>query len=55
MPSLLNLAKEYAETNNITPSAQKAADGTTVEFTNLELGYYLVDTSLGALVQSDHD
>lgn len=43
------LAKEYAKTNNITPSAQKAADGTTVEFTNLELGYYLVDTSLGAL------
>ena len=43
------LAKEYAETNNITPSTQKAADGTTVEFTNLELGYYLVDTSLGAL------
>lgn len=43
------LAKEYAKENSITHDGQKTADGTTVEFTNLDLGYYLVDTSLGAL------
>ena len=36
--------------NHITNSGQKAADSTkVVEFTGLKLGYYLVDSSVGAL------
>ena len=51
------LALDYAETINvettkqtITPGDSKVATTTTVEFTGLELGYYLVDSSLGSLV-----
>lgn len=43
------LALAYAEDNNITATESKAATDTTVEFTTLDLGYYLVDSSLGAL------
>lgn len=46
------LALDYAEaTDEITPTKPaKTAETTTVEFTGLELGYYLVDSSLGSLV-----
>lgn len=45
------LALDYAETEGIDNSDSKtAAENETVKFTDLELGYYLVDSSLGALV-----
>lgn len=37
----------------IEPTATKTADSTTVEFTNLNLGYYLVDTTVGTLCALD--
>lgn len=46
-------AKAYAETNNITAVENKKAESTTVTFTNLDLGYYLVDSTLGALCALD--
>ena len=44
------LALDYAEKNKMTPKDSITASTATVEFTGLELGYYLVDSSLGALV-----
>lgn len=51
-------AKEFAEkaykyakdNNNITPTMTKKATSTSVVFDNLDLGYYLVDSSVGALL-----
>ena len=44
------LAYAKDEANNITATATKeSGNSTTVEFTGLNLGYYLVDSSLGAL------
>lgn len=43
------LALAYAKDNNIQATVTKTADGDEVKFENLELGYYLVDSSLGAL------
>lgn len=43
------LAMAYAKDNGITATDSKKATSSTVEFTGLELGYYLVDSSLGAL------
>ena len=44
------LAYAKDETNNIAATATKeSGNNTTVEFTGLNLGYYLVDSSLGAL------
>ena len=44
------LAYAQAEATKINPTKGPVeATGTTVEFTNLELGYYLVDSSLGTL------
>lgn len=44
------LAYAKNETNNIAATATKeSGNNTTVEFTGLNLGYYLVDSSLGAL------
>lgn len=43
----LEFAKD--EANAISATDSKVASGTTVEFTGLNLGYYLVDSSLGAL------
>ena len=44
------LAYAQDETNNIAVTATKeSGNNTTVEFTGLNLGYYLVDSSLGAL------
>ena len=42
-------ALAHAEENKITPTDAKTADSTTVAFTSLNLGYYLVDTTLGTL------
>ncbi len=48
------LAQAYADNNGIAPSvAAITATGTTVEFTGLKLGYYLVDTTLGTLCSID--
>lgn len=42
-------ALAYAKKNKINFVSQQKANGATVVFSNLELGYYLVDSSLGAL------
>lgn len=39
--------------NHITATEEKTANGTTVEFSELDLGYYLVDSSLGTLCGLD--
>ncbi len=57
---LAKAAIEYAKANTakVSPVAQKIAEGDTVEFTNLDLGYYAVDTTLGAvcsLTNTDSD
>ncbi len=46
-------AKEYATTNSIANQGSATATSTTVEFTALDLGYYLVDTTLGTLCSLD--
>ena len=46
---LAKAALAYAEKNGISPVDTQVAEGTTVEFTDLDLGYYLIDSSLGAL------
>ena len=43
-------AYKYAKDNNITPTMTKEATSTSVVFDNLDLGYYLVDSSVGALL-----
>ncbi len=43
------LAMNYASTNSIANDGTSTATTTTVSFTNLPLGYYLVDTTLGSL------
>lgn len=48
-------ALEYAKTNSIAPTATKKADATTIVFdkktdgTDLDLGYYVIDSTLGSL------
>lgn len=42
-------ALEHAKANSIQPVASKEADSTTASFTGLNLGYYLVDTTVGTL------
>lgn len=46
-------AMKYAEDNNKTATASKVATTTTVKFENLDLGYYLVKSSVGALLHLD--
>ena len=46
-------AIEYAKENGIAANDTKTASGTTVTFENLDLGYYLVDSSAGALCSLD--
>lgn len=46
-------AQAYAKEKSIEADASKTADSTTVEFTKLNLGYYLVDTTLGTLCSLD--
>lgn len=43
-------ALAWAKTNNVTPVDSKKATSTTVKFENLPLGYYLVDTTTGSLL-----
>ena len=43
-------AYKYAKDNNITPTMTKKATSTSVVFDNLDVGYYLVDSSVGALL-----
>ena len=47
------LAQDYAAENTIRSEGAKEADSTTVEFTGLNLGYYLVDSTLGTLCSLD--
>ena len=47
------LAKDFVSKNSIVCDEAKNATDTTVTFTNLKLGYYLVDTSLGSLCSLD--
>ena len=47
------LAQAYAKANSIGNQGSKKADSTTVEFTDLNLGYYLVDSTLGSLCSLD--
>ena len=46
-------ALAYATENHITATRTEKANSNTVKFDNLNLGYYLVDTSLGALCGLD--
>lgn len=51
-----NFAKEalaYAKASKFSAVVTKKAESTTVEFTNLKLGYYLVDSTLGTLCSLD--
>ncbi len=43
----------YAKDNSLAATESKEATGTTVAFTGLELGYYLVDSSVGTLCVLD--
>ena len=47
------LAQAYAKKNSVASQGSTKADSTTVEFTNLNLGYYLVDSTLGSLCSLD--
>lgn len=47
------LALAYAKANGIAATAAKEAAAATVEFTELNLGYYLVDSSLGTICSLD--
>lgn len=47
------LAQAYAKENISTNQGEKVADATTITFTNLDLGYYLVDTTLGTICSLD--
>lgn len=46
-------AKQYAKDNGITSLETKKADSETVVFENLELGYYLLDSTLGTICSLD--
>ena len=46
-------ALAHAEEQRIKEDASKTATGTTLSFTNLNLGYYLVDTTVGTLCSLD--
>lgn len=46
-------ALAYATSEGLTATGEKPATTTTVEFTNLALGYYLVDSSAGTLCSLD--
>lgn len=47
------LAQKYAADNAIANEGSQKAAGTTVKFENLQLGYYLVDSTLGTLCSLD--
>lgn len=47
------LALNYAKTQPVAATSTTTASSTTVEFASLDLGYYLVDTTLGTLCTLD--
>lgn len=47
------LAKDFVDAKRIACDKEETASGATVTFTDLTLGYYLVDTSLGSLCSLD--
>lgn len=47
--TLAKAAIAYADKNSIAATETEKAEGATVEFTDLALGYYAIDTSLGTL------
>lgn len=48
-----NLALEYAKSKSIKPVTEQKIENQTLEFKGLEFGYYLVDSSVGALCGLD--
>ena len=46
-------ALNYAKTNNISATSTKTAADNTVEWTGLELGYYLVESTVGVILSLD--
>lgn len=46
---LAKAALDYAVDNSIAATATQTAGGATVEFENLELGYYAIDTTVGSM------
>ena len=46
-------AQKYAKDNSFTNQGRVTASATTVSFTDLDLGYYLVDSTLGTLCSLD--
>ena len=53
MAAFAKAALAHAKEANINPVATRTADSTTVKFENLNLGYYLIDTTLGTLCSLD--
>ena len=52
-PAFAEAAIAFAKANSISYDDQKKAESATVKFDNLELGYYLVQSDLGALCSLD--
>lgn len=53
MPAFAKSALKFAKVNGLAKVASKTADATTVTFGTLSLGYYLIDSSTGALCSLD--
>ena len=51
LKALIDAALAYAEDKSITPTATQTAGNTSVTFDNLDLGYYLVNSSVGTLCE----
>ena len=51
--AFVKAAQEYAKANSITNQGSETANATTVSFPDLDLGYYLVDSTLGTLCSLD--
>lgn len=51
LKALIDAALVYAKTKSITPTATQTATSTSVTFDNLDLGYYLVNSSVGTLCE----
>lgn len=53
MPAFAKSALQFAKDNGLAKVASKTADANTVTFDTLSLGYYLIDSSTGALCSLD--
>lgn len=51
LKALIDAALAYAAEKNIAPTATQTATSTSVTFDNLDLGYYLVNSSVGTLCE----